>query len=89
MKDNEKLEQAKKSVEEKIGFYIHLTIYILISIFLVVVNKSTSPEYSWFKWPILGWGVGVLGHWFSVYLFSEGSSIKKRMIEKEIKKMSS
>ncbi|MFB3387898.1 2TM domain-containing protein [Flavobacterium sp. LAR06] len=54
--------QAQKKVKEIKDFYQHLTVFTLITIILLVVNLMTSPEYLWFIWCILGWGVGVLFH---------------------------
>lgn len=87
MEEKELYKQAKENVEAKLGFYIHLFIYIIVCAFLIILNLSTSPDYYWFIWPLIGWGIGVLGHGFGVFAFSEGSVLKKRMIEKELKKL--
>ncbi|MBF4465476.1 2TM domain-containing protein [Flavobacterium sp. LC2016-12] len=54
--------QARKKVKEIKDFYQHLAVFILVTIMLLVINLMTSPEYLWFIWCILGWGVGVLFH---------------------------
>ena len=86
MENQEAYQRAKKRVEAKIGFFIHLTVYIVVNILLVIINFSTSTEYLWFKWPLIGWGIGVLFHALGVFVFSGGSVIKEQMIEKEMKK---
>ena len=86
MEDQEAYERAKKRVEAKIGFYIHLAVYLTVNLLLIIINFNTSSEYLWFKWPLMGWGIGVFFHGLDVFAFSEGSSIKKRMIEKELRK---
>jgi hypothetical protein len=53
---------AQKKVKEIKEFYQHLTVFIFVTIMLVVINLMTSPEYLWFIWCILGWGVGVIFH---------------------------
>jgi hypothetical protein len=53
---------------------------------LVIVNISTSPQYLWFKWPLIGWGIGVISHALGVFVFTGGSAIKEQMIEKEMEK---
>lgn len=78
--------KAKKKAESKIGFRIHLTIYIVVITLLVIINLSTSTEYIWFKWPLLGWGVAVIIHALSIFNTSEQTTIKERMIKKEIEK---
>ena len=86
MENQEAYQRAKKRVEAKIGFFIHLTVYIVVNILLVIINFSTSTQYLWFKWPLLGWGIGVLFHALGVFVFCGGSVIKEHMIEKEMKK---
>ncbi len=56
MENQEVYQRAKKRVEAKIGFYIHLAVYAGVNILLIIINLSTSPQYIWFKWPLLGWG---------------------------------
>ena len=86
MENQEAYQAAKRKVEAKIGFYLHLAAYIVVNILLIIINFSTSSGYLWFKWPLLGWGIGVLFHGLGVFVFSSGSVIKGRMIEKEMKK---
>ena len=86
MENQEAYQRAKKRAEAKLGFYIHLAVYIAVNILLIIINLSTSTQYFWFKWPLIGWGIGVLFHALSVFVFSGGSAIKEKMIEKEMKK---
>lgn len=91
MKNHEAYQRAKKRAEAKIGFYIHLAVYIGVNILLIIINLSTSPQYIWFKWPLLGWGIGLFFHGMSIFVFSgkKFKGIKEKMIEKEIKRDSS
>ena len=86
MEDQEAYRRAKKRVEVKIGFYIHLSVYIVVNILLIIINLVTSPQVLWFKFPLMGWGVGVFFHGLGVFVFSGGSALKERMIEKEMGK---
>lgn len=88
MESQEAYEKAKKRVEAKIGFYIHLAVYIGVNILLIVINLATSPQYFWFKWPLLGWGIGLFFHGMSIFVFSgrKLGAIKDRMIEEEMKR---
>ncbi len=89
MDDQEAYERAKSRVEAKMGFYIHLGVYIAVNTLLIVINFYTSPQYLWFKWPMIGWGIGVIFHAVGVFVLSGGSNIKNRMIEKEMKRQGS
>ena len=86
MENREAYERAKKRVEAKMGFYVHFVVYVGVNILLIVINFLSSPHYLWFKWPLMGWGIGLLVHGLGVFVFSKGKSIKERMIEKEMKK---
>lgn len=86
MENQEAYQKAKKRVEAKIGFYIHLAVYVVVNILLIIINLLTSSQYLWFKWPLIGWGIGVFFHALVVFVFSGGSAIKEQMIQKEIKK---
>jgi hypothetical protein len=83
MENTEAYERAKRKVEEKFGFYIHLAVYIVVNVLLILISFNT---YLWFKWPLLGWGVGVFFHAMAVSLFSSESAIKEQLIEREIKR---
>lgn len=65
--NEERYFRAKKRVEEIKGFYGNLTAYIVVNLGLMILNIVTSPEYLWFFWPLLGWGIGVLFHGLKVF----------------------
>lgn len=76
-------------MEAKVGFYIHLSVYIAVNLLLIIVNLTTSPEYLWFRWPLMGWGIGLFFHAIGVFVFSGRSLVTEQMIEKEMKKEAS
>jgi hypothetical protein len=86
MDDQEAYQKAKRRVEAKIGFYTHAGVYVGVNLLLIAINLLTSSHYIWFKWPLLGWGIGLLCHGLGVFGFSEGSATKERMIKREIEK---
>ena len=86
MENQEAYQKAKKRVEAKFGFYIHLSVYIAVSILLITINLISSTEYLWFKWPIMGWGIGVFFHAMGVFVFTGRPAITEKMIENEMKK---
>lgn len=73
--------KASKRVKELKGFYGNLTSYCLVIPFLIFVNLYTSPQYHWFWWPMLGWGIGVASHAFQVF------GVGKNWEEKQIRKI--
>jgi len=90
MENQEAYQRAKRRAEAKIGFYIHLAVYVGVNILLVIINLSTSPQYIWFIWPLLGWGIGLFFHGMSIFVFSgkKFRGIKEKMIQDEMKKES-
>ena len=67
MDEQERYRKAKERVEEIKGFYIHLTMYLLVNPIVIVVNLATSSEYLWFIWSLIGWGIGVGAHAIAVF----------------------
>ena len=67
MEEQERYRKAKERVKEIKGFYIHATMYLLVNAGLVVINLTTSNEYYWFVWPILGWAIGLVAHAIAVF----------------------
>ena len=84
--NNQKSQQtALKRAKAKVEFRIHLINYIVVNTLLAIINLTLTPEYIWFKWPLLGWGIGIIFHALNVF-YSGNTSIKERMIEKETEK---
>ena len=75
--------RAHRRAGAKLGFYIHLVAYIAANLLLVVINFSTTPQYLWFKWPLLGWGIGLFSHWLAVFA---GSRLMQHLVERELEK---
>jgi 2TM domain len=67
--NNEKIryQQAKERVEALRGFYIHLTVYVIVNLFLFLLNILVSPDSLLFYWPLLGWGIAIVLHAVSVF----------------------
>jgi len=57
MNNQEARQKAKTKVEAKIGFGTHLIIFLVVNTMLFIINISTSSEYYWFIWPLMGWGI--------------------------------
>jgi len=82
MKHDEAHKRAQRRAGAKLGFYFHLFAYITINLLLVFINYSTSPHHLWFKWPLLGWGIGLSSHWFAVFV---GPKLMHQLVERELK----
>jgi hypothetical protein len=78
--------EAKRHVERKIGFFIHLAVYIVVNSGLMLFNLLQRSDVLWAIFPLLGWGTGLLFHGVAVFLSAPGRKWKQRMIEKELKR---
>jgi len=58
----ERYEEARKQVKEIKSFYVHLFIYIVVNVFLIIINLKLTPEHLWFYWTTAGWGIGLFFH---------------------------
>ena len=85
MKNQKLMQTAETRAKAKVEFRIHLLTYIAVNSLLAIINLNLTPGHIWFIWPLMGWGIGIIVHIFRVYFISE-SSLKERMIEKEMKK---
>lgn len=61
------MKKSKQKCEEE--FKQHLGAFIIVSFFLFLLNMFTSPSTWWFKFPVLGWSVGIAFHYLDVYGF--------------------
>lgn len=80
-------QRASKRVKELKGFYGNLTSYCLVIPFLIFVNLWTAPQYHWFWWPILGWGIGLASH--ALQVFGIGRNWEEKQIRKILDKENS
>ncbi|HNQ26983.1 MAG TPA: histidine kinase [Aquaticitalea sp.] len=76
--------KAKKRVEEIKGFYGNLLSFFVVMPFLIFINYRTSWVFQWFWFPMLGWGMGIIFHAFSV--FGYGKSWEERKIREIMEK---
>ena len=75
--------RARGRAAAKLGFYIHLMVYVIVNIFLVAINLMTSPGQLWFYWPLLCWGFGLAFHGFAIFM---RTGLMERMTERELEK---
>ena len=84
----EKYLAAKAHVSALIGFYIHFGVFVTVMLGLFGINSASNGPW-WVQWPLLGWGLGVLGHAYLVFS-SRSMSMKdwqRRKIKEQMAKM--
>jgi 2TM domain-containing protein len=45
-----------------VGWRMHLTSYLAVIVGLWLIWALTGAGYPWPIWPMLGWGLGLIGH---------------------------
>ena len=73
-------QQILEKAENIVSFKSHLLVYILANIFLFGVDLYDNGYVNWAIFSLLGWGIGLVSHYFSVFnpFFS---------VEKEVEKL--
>ena len=69
----------------KAGLYIHATVYAAVNALLITINLSTATGRLWFKWPLLGWGIGLLAHAAAAFSLS-GRRREWRAIRRQLRR---
>lgn len=81
---------ARRKVNSKKAFYIHLSVYITVGLFLFALNIATGGNW-WFHFPMLGWGIGITIHYFVIFgipgVVSFEDGWEEKAIADELQKM--
>jgi pilus assembly protein TadC len=72
IKHDQAYARAKKKLKKLLGFYRHLTVYILVNIFLIIlitVNRDDNEGFWDFRTfsTAIFWGIGLMFHFFGVF----------------------
>jgi hypothetical protein len=86
---NEKLALARKIAERKVAFVRHAISYLVVIAGLAIINNVAYHDpnhYQWWLWVAFGWGIGVVSHFLSAFLYQSGNLVD-RLAKKELEKM--
>jgi len=88
MKTSENIETSKylravEQVEEIKGFYSSLLAYCIVIPILIYINLNYVPQFHWFWFPMLGWGIGMTVQGFKA--FGPNKLLGKNWEERKIK----
>jgi hypothetical protein len=81
-------ELAKKRVQARMGFFVHVCMYVVMNTGIFAIWALTGQGYPWFMWPMLGWGIGILAHGVTLAI-GPGSAAETRAIERELHRLHS
>jgi len=78
--------RARRRVNQKMGFYIHASVYVLVNLGLAAINFASGGR-SWHLWPLAGWGLGLAIHGFVTFASLNGDSLRERMQQDEVERL--
>ena len=80
---NSKYIRAVERVEEIKGFYSGLIAYCIVIPFLIFINLKYVPQFHWFWFPAMGWGIGMVFQGFKAFSYNPflGSDWEERKIQ--------
>ena len=78
--------RARRRVNQKMGFYIHATVYLLVNLGLAAINFAGGGK-AWHLWPLAGWGLGLAIHGFVTFASLNGDGLRERMLNNEVERL--
>lgn len=75
--------EARKRAEQRIEFYVHTVVFLVVNTVLAALDLTSSPDTLWFYWVLGGWGIGLAVHASRVY-GGDGKGLKEKLIEREM-----
>jgi hypothetical protein len=83
-------EEARKRAKQKKNLYFHFIIFLIGSVFLILLNKYLGiyPDIDWFLWAIMAWLFILIIHTINVFVIKRffGEEWERKTTEKLIEK---
>lgn len=78
---------ARKRAEEKVGFLVHLGMYVVVNAFLIWLWwwPTGGNAFPWFAFPMFGWGIGLVAHFLAAFV--EKGRMVDRFTQAEIERL--
>jgi hypothetical protein len=74
----EKAERELTLSEWRRGWNAHAAIYTLVNTALVLVNVFAVPEFFWFPFPLVCWGIGLTVHYLHGVRWAEHELVERQ-----------
>lgn len=85
MNDQDLMQLARKRTDTKMGFLIHLAVFVLVNGALWLVGQSAGRETHFL--PFWGWTLGLCIHGCVVLLSLSGTDLRERLLQSEIERL--
>ncbi len=74
---------ARKRAQDKIGFYIHFTVYVAVNALLIIIWWFVGDGFPWFIFILGFWGIGIVAHFVGVF----ATGVSDRMTQREYERL--
>ena len=78
--------QARRRVKQKMGFFIHASVFVLVNLGLAAINLVHGGR-AWSLWPLAGWGLGLAIHGIVTFARLNGDGLRERMLQGELERL--
>lgn len=78
---------AHRRARAKMGWFVHLGVYLVVNIGLFVMSEQGMGHRRWSLAPALGWGLGLALHGISVWFLGSGAGLHQKMVQREREKL--
>lgn len=83
---DEILRRAKRRVGMKIGFMVHLAVFLLVNTGLWLL-ATVGGRGHWNLWALAGWGLGLSIHGMVTLLGLSTDGLRQRMLAAEVERL--
>ncbi|MBB4801593.1 hypothetical protein HNP37_001654 [Flavobacterium nitrogenifigens] len=66
--------ETKANKNPKLGFKIHLLVFLLATPIVFIVWYLTDTTYPWPLWSTPAWAVGIVFHYLGVFVFNKNNA---------------
>jgi hypothetical protein len=94
MTPEQRRELAVRRIKAKVDFRVHVVVYLAVNAMLIAIWWLTGNDgtimaqlpttFFWPIFPLLGWGVGLVVHGYTVYF---ADSYTEEQIQREMKRL--
>ncbi|MFT4100720.1 MAG: 2TM domain-containing protein [Burkholderiaceae bacterium] len=82
-----RLRVARRRAGARMGFLIHLGVYLAVNLVLVSIDLMSASPVRWAHYPLMGWGLGLAIHGLAVHLLPQGQALHRRLVARELQRL--
>lgn len=83
--NDELTQHAQRRVNQKMGFYKHLMVYLVVNLGLAAISLYSG--HRWYLGPLLGWGIGLAIHGIVTFANLRSGGVRERMLAAEVNRL--